>query len=42
MLFASTGVASGTCLGVVNSIGMSTEIGKIQMQIQEAAEEVRR
>ena len=39
MLFASTGIASGTCLGVVNSIGMGTEIGKIQTQIQEAAEE---
>lgn len=34
MLFAGTGIASGACLGVVNSIGMDTEIGKIQAQIQ--------
>ncbi|EFN55787.1 hypothetical protein CHLNCDRAFT_145247 [Chlorella variabilis] len=39
MLFAGTGIASGACLGVVNSIGMDTEIGKIQAQIQEASEE---
>lgn len=34
MLFAGTGIASGACIGVVNSIGMETEIGKIQEQIQ--------
>ncbi|KAL4420219.1 hypothetical protein ABPG77_011043 [Micractinium sp. CCAP 211/92] len=39
MLFAGTGIASGACVGVVNSIGMETEIGKIQEQIQEASEE---
>ncbi|KAL4853336.1 Calcium-transporting ATPase 2 [Chlorella vulgaris] len=39
MLFAGTGIASGACLGLVNSIGMATEIGQIQAQIQEAAEE---
>ena len=37
MLFAGTGIASGACLGVVNSIGMDTEIGKIQEQIQVGA-----
>ena len=39
MLFAGTGIASGNALAVVNSTGMSTEIGKIQEQIEEAAEE---
>ena len=39
MLFASTAVANGACVGIVNSIGMATEIGKIQAQIQEAAKE---
>lgn len=39
MLFAGTGIASGACIGVVNSIGMETEIGKIQEQLQEASEE---
>lgn len=34
MLFAGTGIASGACVGVVNSIGMQTEIGNIQTQIQ--------
>lgn len=34
MLFAGTGIASGACLGLVNSIGMATEIGQIQAQIQ--------
>ena len=34
MLFAGTGIASGACIGVVNSIGMDTEIGQIQAQIQ--------
>ena len=39
MLFAATAVANGAGTGIVNSIGMATEIGKIQAQIQEAAKE---
>ncbi|KAK9855774.1 hypothetical protein WJX84_009444, partial [Apatococcus fuscideae] len=39
MLFASTAVANGNCIGIVNSTGMMTEIGKIQKQIQDASEE---
>ena len=39
MLFSGTGVASGSCTAVVVATGMSTEIGKIQAQIQEAADE---
>ena len=39
MLFAATAIANGSGLAVVNSIGMGTEIGKIQSQIQEAAKE---
>ncbi len=39
MLFASTAVANGSGVGIVNSIGMRTEIGNIQSQIQEAAAE---
>ena len=39
MLFAGTAISNGSCIGVVNDIGMATEIGKIQQQIQEAAEE---
>lgn len=39
MLFSGTGIANGHALCVVNSIGMSTEIGQIQTQIQEAAAE---
>jgi|TARA_B110000003_G_scaffold8680_1_gene9013 Ca2+-transporting ATPase len=39
MLFAGTAVSNGCCLCVVNSTGMSTEIGKIQSQIKEASEE---
>ena len=39
MLFSGTAVASGSCVCVVNSTGMSTEIGKIQSQIQAASEE---
>ena len=39
MLFAGTAISNGSCIGIVNSIGMATEIGKIQQQIQEAAEE---
>lgn len=39
MLFAGTAVASGSGIGVVTSIGMQTEIGKIQSQIAAASEE---
>ena len=39
MLFAGTAISNGSCIGVVNNIGMATEIGKIQQQIQEAAAE---
>ena len=39
MLFASTAISNGSGLAVVNSIGMQTEIGAIQSQIQEAAKE---
>lgn len=39
MLFAGTAISNGSCIGIVNSIGMQTEIGKIQQQIQDAAEE---
>lgn len=39
MLFAGTAVSSGSGIGVVTSIGMQTEIGKIQSQIAAASEE---
>jgi P-type Ca2+ transporter type 2C len=39
MLFSGTGIASGTAIAVVNTTGMATEIGKIQEQIEEAADE---
>jgi Ca2+-transporting ATPase len=39
MLFAGTAVASGSGVGIVTSIGMCTEIGKIQSQIQAASQE---
>ena len=39
MMFAGTAVSNGSCLCVVNTIGMATEIGKIQSQIKEASEE---
>mmetsp|Transcript_25245 Transcript_25245/g.68622 ORF Transcript_25245/g.68622 Transcript_25245/m.68622 type:complete len:1048 (+) Transcript_25245:127-3270(+) len=39
MLFAGTAISNGICVGCVASIGMDTEIGKIQSQIQEASEE---
>ncbi|GFR44662.1 hypothetical protein Agub_g5952 [Astrephomene gubernaculifera] len=39
MVFAGTAIANGTCTAVVTAIGMSTEIGKIQAQISEAAKE---
>lgn len=37
MVFAGTTVANGCCTCIVVSTGMSTEIGKIQAQIQEAS-----
>lgn len=39
MVFAGTTVANGCCTCIVVSTGMSTEIGKIQAQIQEASME---
>lgn len=39
MLFAGTAVASGSGIGIVTSIGMETEIGKIQSQIAAASQE---
>ena len=39
MLFAGTAVANGSCRGVVNAIGMGTEVGAIQQQIADAAAE---
>ncbi|CAJ1371605.1 unnamed protein product [Effrenium voratum] len=39
MLFASTTISNGSCLSVVTSIGMGTEIGKIQDAVQSAAGE---
>jgi len=37
MLFAGTTIVNGSCTGIVTSIGMNTEIGKIQTQIHEAS-----
>ncbi|XP_058104881.1 calcium-transporting ATPase, endoplasmic reticulum-type [Magnolia sinica] len=37
MVFSGTTVANGSCLCIVVSIGMNTEIGKIQAQIHEAS-----
>lgn len=39
MLFSGTAISNGTCIGIVTATGMSTEIGKIQSQIQEASNE---
>ena len=39
MLFSGTTIVNGNCVGIVTSIGMDTEIGKIQSQIQEASME---
>lgn len=39
MVFSGTAITNGACTGVVTTTGMSTEIGKIQAQIQQAAEE---
>ncbi|WOL05686.1 hypothetical protein Cni_G14415 [Canna indica] len=41
MLFAGTTVVNGSCICIVTSIGMDTEIGKIQIQISEASQEDR-
>ncbi|KAK6919938.1 Cation-transporting P-type ATPase, C-terminal [Dillenia turbinata] len=41
MVFAGTMIVNGSCLCVVVSIGMKTEIGKIQRQIHEASLEER-
>ena len=39
MVFAGTTVTNGSCVCIVTDTGMTTEIGKIQAQIQEAGEE---
>lgn len=39
MLFSSTTVSNGACMGIVVGTGMQTEIGKIQSAVQEAAED---
>ncbi|RRT53799.1 hypothetical protein B296_00024166 [Ensete ventricosum] len=39
MLFAGTTVVNGSCICIVTSIGMNTEIGKVQAQISEASQE---
>ncbi|CAE7477053.1 ECA4 [Symbiodinium natans] len=39
MLFASTTISNGACIGVVTATGMSTEIGAIQDAVQLAAGE---
>merc|ERR1719277_89066 len=39
MLFSSTTVSNGACLGVVVRTGMSTEIGVIQSAVTEAAQD---
>jgi len=39
MMFATTTVVGGLALGVVTDIGMETEIGKIQLAVQDAAED---
>mmetsp|Transcript_9814 Transcript_9814/g.26681 ORF Transcript_9814/g.26681 Transcript_9814/m.26681 type:complete len:1042 (-) Transcript_9814:320-3445(-) len=39
MLFSSTTVSNGTCVALVVATGMRTEIGKIQSDVQTAAED---
>jgi len=39
MLFGGTAVSQGSCVAIVTDVGMTTEIGKIQAQIQAAAAE---
>jgi len=39
MMFATTTVVGGIAVGIVTDIGMQTEIGKIQLAVQSAAED---
>ena len=39
MMFSGTTVSNGSAIGVVTATGMATEIGKIQANVQEAAED---
>jgi len=39
MLFSSTTVSNGGCVGIVTGIGMNTEIGHIQSAVKDAAED---
>ena len=39
MLFSSTTISNGSCVAVVTSTGMATEIGFIQDAVQSAADE---
>lgn len=39
MLFSGTAIANGSCSAVVTSIGMGTEMGRIQADITAAAAE---
>merc|ERR1719382_912790 len=39
MMFSGTTVSNGAALGIVVATGMRTEIGKIQANVQEAAED---
>lgn len=39
MMFATTTVVGGIAVGIVTDIGMKTEIGKIQLAVQSAAED---
>jgi len=39
MLFASTTVSNGSCVGIAVATGMATEIGNIQSAVKEAAED---
>ncbi|XP_042437757.1 calcium-transporting ATPase, endoplasmic reticulum-type-like [Zingiber officinale] len=41
MLFAGTTIVNGNCVCIVTSVGMDTELGKIQIQISEASQEER-
>ena len=39
ILFSSTTVSGGSCISVVTATGMNSEIGQIQAEVEEAAEE---
>jgi len=39
MLFASTTVSNGSCVGIVTGTGMATEIGAIQRAVEDAAQD---